>query len=72
MYPSIKIDGFFPTLLSLNNAVCVSQCPVEGQTVTCLNDGVGCTGNTITASYDTTAYDYYCVPTTTINDQDIW
>ena len=38
----------------------------------CLNDGVNCQSGQITALYSTKTYDYYCLPTTTINNQDIW
>lgn len=44
-------------------------------TVSCLPDGAHCVQNgttsTITASYDTITFDYFCVPTISIANQDI-
>lgn len=74
MYPSPHLDAFFPTLGSISSATCVSQCPsTNTTTVTCLPDGVNCfsTNPTITASYATTSFLNYCVPTFTVNNQDI-
>lgn len=72
MYLFPHSDAFFPTLGSISNAVCVSQCPSDNTTtVSCLFDNTTCTSSTITSSYATTSFLNYCVPTLTVNNQDI-
>ncbi len=72
MYAYPHSDAFFPDFLSISNAVCVSQCPSDNTTsVTCLNDGINCNGSTITATYSTTSFQNYCIPTVKVDNQDI-
>lgn len=58
------VDGYFPIPGAVKNAICVSQCPKSGQTVTCLTDGQGCTSGTYTApnNYSTFSILSYCIP----------
>lgn len=71
MYSFIHIDGFFPVEYSISNATCVSKCPTLSQTVSCLPDQSQCTNNTITSTYDTIQFDYFCVPSLSIANEDI-
>jgi hypothetical protein len=72
MYAFPHSDAFFPNFLSISNAVCVSQCPSDNTTsVSCLTDNVNCNASTITASYSTTSFQNYCIPTVNVNSQDI-
>jgi len=52
VYQINHLDGFFPTLGTISNAVCVSECPTSSKmTVTCLTDTSKCTSGSITATY---------------------
>jgi len=51
--------------------MCISQCPSNGQTVSCLQDSVNCPHGTFFSAYDFVPFEIVCVKAVHVNGVDI-